>query len=188
MKLRSIFILLVLLLTFAIIGIDLLHLGPTDLQTFLAESTLGSIFAAQTLAVICVALIAFFVPMYRNSRLRVGSLVVATVIVVAGAYMFYAQGPRIITEADGPASVGYYCTLGELYSTTSSEALCFFKNQPLAISNIVGSKMGFFSSGLLPTLRQTVSLGILETAVAALTISSIAIATSARRSGDKTGR
>ncbi len=99
--------------------------------------------------------------------------------------MFYEYGPRIITEADGPASVSYYCTLGELYSTTSNEAVCFFKNQPLAISNIVGSKLNFFSSGVLPSLRQVISFGILEAAIGVLAVSSIGISSSIRRSGDK---
>ena len=185
MKMRNIIVLLTALITLVFLGVDYLHFGSNDTQTFFAESILGSVFAAQTVAVICAALLAVAVPGYKSARLWLGCLAIAVVTVVVGAATFYNNGPRITTEADGPASVGYYCKLGELYSTTDSEALCFFKNQPLAVSNIVGSKLSFTSSNFLPSLRQIISFIILEAAIGALTVSGIRIVSLVRRNTDK---
>jgi hypothetical protein len=151
-----------------LLGADLTHPGANSTQMLVAESILGSVILAQLMAALVSTVVCFSFSSYHRSRKMAASFMAALLIVTLSAFLFYSHGPRIAAEADGPATVGYYCDLGELYTTASNnKTLCFLKNQPLAISNVVGFQIG--PTGWLPSLQQILSFGILEVTIAGLT-------------------
>ncbi len=111
----------------------------------------GDIFLSQCLAVFITTLLVIVVPKWRQSICQwlVASLISA--FLIAGSFYMFYHGPRIVTEADGPASINYECLLGErsttvidftkemntnLDSHNAAATFCVLKNMPLAASNL----------------------------------------------------
>lgn len=62
---------------------------------------------------------------------------VTCVLITIFSVIMYYHGPRVVTEADGPATVRYICVYGEWDPTTNyNQPLCVLKFMPVAASNV----------------------------------------------------
>jgi hypothetical protein len=109
----------------------------------------GNLFLAQCLAFFIVTAWVLAVPEWRKRSLPWVAASLGSLALIIASYAIFYGYHRIVTEADGPASVGYVCMLGEQYDTISSLAgeasddhsvtakLCVLKNMPIAASNVL---------------------------------------------------
>lgn len=145
---------------------DLLNPGANYTSLLVSEGALGNFFLAQSVAIfITTALVARRSNSRKVLKRWLTASIVSLALIVFG-FLFFYIGPRITTEADGPATIQYYCVYKELYSTTGgNQPLCVLKNIPLAISNVVHVQHDFIAVPL-PSLEQILSFAILETILA----------------------
>lgn len=117
----------------------------------LAVGATGMVFLSQCLAVFVTTIIVIVVPKWQHTALQwlVASFI--TALLIMGSFYVFYHGPRIVTEADGPQTIGYECLEGEsnqtiINLTGNSDSnitdhnltvtLCVLTNLPEAASNI----------------------------------------------------
>ncbi len=140
---KYLFLALLVLFFLLINMIDCLHGGLASLQ--------GTFFLSQSIAILIATLTVVSKPKLRGAGLPWLLAMTATFVIMLHSFTTFHFGPRIRTEADGPASVGYTCEYGESYSTiyditgiqkvsftanNLNANLCWLKEMPLAASNV----------------------------------------------------
>lgn len=124
----------------------------------------GTPFLSQSIAVIITAIATVLFRKWRRLALPWLVAAITTSAIIVFSFYTFHYGPRILTESDGPQTIGYDCDEGEqgmsiLSLTGASIAsytdfsltnnLCFIKNIPLAASNISPYHTDYSNDGLV---------------------------------------
>lgn len=119
----------------------------------------GNIFLSQCLALLATTTCSLFYPRWRKGIYPWLAASCTSILLISFSFLMFYKGPGIVTESDGPQSIGYECVWDE-YSTTVTNLtgkegsplttqLCVLKNMPLAASNVSPYRQDYGSEGLV---------------------------------------
>ena len=132
-----------------LLATDIFHATTNGVTGVIYHSFTGSAFLALCLSIFATTVFTIADAKFRQSMSPWLSASLMSLFLIYFSFFAFYSGRRIVTEADGPASVGYSCVWSELSDTvdaltgTFSNAqpdvrnknLCILKNMPLSASN-----------------------------------------------------
>lgn len=156
-RLGYIFLLLAVFVFYILSLIDASNASASGISSILLFSLTGNIFLAVCLAVFSVTIVCFVLTKYRKSLPIWVATSVMCFLLIGFSFFAFHNGRRIVSEADGPASLSYSCIWSENsatvenitskfskeYSNKRNTNLCILKNMPLAASNYAPGNSGY---------------------------------------------
>lgn len=122
----------------------------------------GILFICQSTALLTTTCAVLTKKQWRNQSVSWLAASLVTIVVSLFSFYVFHYGPRIVTEADGPARIGYSCELGEtdkavidrtgeyygdFTANNLTANLCWFRNIPLGASNTLPALTDYNSDG-----------------------------------------